>query len=102
MKPKGKGARWTAEQDKKLEQIVERTLRAGKTLKNAWRRGGTDIEREHDHDGAKDPNRPCPACEDRWTNVLKKQIDPDLIKEWRAEGKRAPQEAPQETLQETP
>jgi len=87
MKPKGKRVfePWTPEQDQELVRIVEQTLREGKLFTHAWRRGCKEIARKHEHNG-KDPNRPCPACEDRWTKFLKKQIGPEKIEEWKNNG----------------
>jgi hypothetical protein len=112
MKPKGKRVfePWTAEQDKQLVQIVEQTYREKKPLTNAWIRGCKEIARKHEHNG-KDPNRPCLACEDRWTRVLKKRIGPEKIEEWKPKPLGEPLgeslgkplgETLGETLQETP
>ena len=110
MKPKGKRVfePWTPEHDKQLVQIVEETIRARKHLTNAWIRGCKEIARKHEHNG-KDPNRPCPACEDRWTRVLKKRIGPEKIEEWKPLGEPLGEslgkplgEPLGETLQETP
>jgi len=71
---RGSVERWTDAHDKQLIEIVFETLREGKKLNDAWRRGCVEIDRKHDHAASADKKRPCPACEDRWHRQLKKHL----------------------------
>lgn len=71
---RGGAERWTDAHDRQLIEIVRQTLKEGKNLNDAWRRGCVEIDRKHDHAASMDKKRPCPACEDRWHRKLKKQV----------------------------
>ena len=71
---RGVAERWTDAHDQQLIEIVRQTLKEGKNLNDAWRRGCVEIDRKHDHAASMDKKRPCPACEDRWHRKLKKQV----------------------------